>query len=84
MTYDKNGIHKERPCDCLNDCGDDPWLYDGRSLPCNHKQEMIDLIKRRKEEQERLINNLQTLHDKLRLKVDKQTILNAINQIKGG
>lgn len=21
-------------CDCLNDCGDDPWLRDGRSQPC--------------------------------------------------
>jgi hypothetical protein len=22
-------------CDCLNDCGDDPWLRDGRSQPCD-------------------------------------------------
>lgn len=21
-------------CDCLNQCGDDPWLKDGRSAPC--------------------------------------------------
>ena len=21
-------------CDCLNSCGDDPWLKDGRSQPC--------------------------------------------------
>ena len=21
-------------CDCLVDCGDDPWLKDGRSQPC--------------------------------------------------
>jgi len=21
-------------CDCLNHCGDDPWLKDGRSQPC--------------------------------------------------
>jgi hypothetical protein len=21
-------------CDCLNYCGDDPWLRDGRSMPC--------------------------------------------------
>lgn len=24
----------DTPCDCLNDCGDDPWLRDGRSKPC--------------------------------------------------
>lgn len=22
-------------CDCLNACGDDPWLADGRSEPCD-------------------------------------------------
>lgn len=22
-------------CDCLNWCGDDPWLHDGRSKPCD-------------------------------------------------
>ena len=26
-------------CDCLNRCGDDPWLKDGRSQPC---QDLID------------------------------------------
>lgn len=23
-------------CDCLNRCGDDPWLKDGRSEPCEN------------------------------------------------
>ncbi len=23
-------------CGCLNDCGDDSWLIDGRSIPCDH------------------------------------------------
>jgi hypothetical protein len=23
-------------CDCLNDCGDDPWLKDGRAEYCDH------------------------------------------------
>lgn len=23
-------------CDCLNDCGDDPGLRDGRATPCDH------------------------------------------------
>lgn len=22
------------PCDCINWCGDDPWLRDGRATPC--------------------------------------------------
>lgn len=22
------------PCDCLNFCGDDPWLKSGKSTPC--------------------------------------------------
>jgi hypothetical protein len=26
------------PCDCLNYCGDDPWLADGRSYPCAEKK----------------------------------------------
>jgi hypothetical protein len=23
-------------CDCLNRCGDDPWLHDGRAEACEH------------------------------------------------
>lgn len=25
---------KSEKCDCLNRCGDDPWLADGRARPC--------------------------------------------------
>lgn len=25
----------KEPCDCLNICGDDPWLKDGRSEQCD-------------------------------------------------
>lgn len=25
-------------CDCLNYCGDDPWLQDGRAAPCDRKK----------------------------------------------
>lgn len=25
-------------CDCLNVCGDDPWLSDGRAAPCASRQ----------------------------------------------
>jgi hypothetical protein len=24
-------------CDCLNHCGDDPWLKDGRAKPCQYR-----------------------------------------------
>lgn len=26
-------------CDCLNACGDDPWIESGRSMPCEHRRE---------------------------------------------
>lgn len=29
-----NTAIKTVSCDCLNHCGDDPWLKDGRSKPC--------------------------------------------------
>lgn len=25
-----------RKCDCLNDCGDDPWIRDNKADPCEH------------------------------------------------
>ena len=25
-------------CDCLNECGDDPWLKNGRAKPCKRLQ----------------------------------------------
>lgn len=25
-------------CDCMNFCGDDPWLKDGRAMPCERLQ----------------------------------------------
>lgn len=27
------------PCDCLNWCGDDPWLQDGRAEPCQDRKD---------------------------------------------
>lgn len=26
-------------CDCLNKCGDDPWLKTGKSVPCKARQQ---------------------------------------------
>ena len=37
-------------CDCLNDCGDDPWLKDGRSQPCKYlrQRQALDLMAEQK------------------------------------
>ena len=37
---------KPQACDCLNWCGDDPWLKDGRAVPC---QERLDRERRERE-----------------------------------
>lgn len=29
-------------CDCLNYCGDDPWLNDGRAEPCKSRKSRED------------------------------------------
>jgi len=26
-----------RKCDCLNECGDDRWVHDGRAEPCEYR-----------------------------------------------
>jgi|GEM_PF-4710857 len=31
----RSAMAKPTRCDCLNVCGDDPWLDDGRSMPCD-------------------------------------------------
>lgn len=31
-------VVKKSPCDCLNVCGDDPWLASGRAKPCKVRQ----------------------------------------------
>lgn len=28
-------------CDCINSCGDDPWIKDGRSSPCPWQREIL-------------------------------------------
>lgn len=32
-------------CDCLNFCGDDPWLRDGRARPCDSHLEHLEKLK---------------------------------------
>ena len=39
-------------CDCLNWCGDDPWLKDGRAQPCEYEralQQKLELSAKRSE-----------------------------------
>lgn len=30
-------VAKKAPCDCLNKCGDDPWLKNGKAYPCKSR-----------------------------------------------
>ena len=83
MIYDEHGTHIKKPCDCLNDCGDDSNLHNGLVLPCAWRQKSIDSAKRKKEEKEQLLNDLVDLQKRVKLTTDKQTILIAINHIKG-
>lgn len=34
-----------KKCDCLNFCGDDPWLQDGRAAPCDKLKARIEAEK---------------------------------------
>ena len=39
-------------CDCLNWCGDDPWLKDGRAEPCEYEralQQKLEISSKRDE-----------------------------------
>ena len=38
---------KPQACDCLNWCGDDPWLLTGRAVPC---QDHLDRERRERED----------------------------------
>ena len=29
-------------CDCLNVCGDDPHVHEGKCRPCDHLQSLLD------------------------------------------
>jgi len=39
-------------CDCLNRCGDDPWLKDGRAVPCDN------LVRQREQEHQRALETV--------------------------
>lgn len=36
---------KLRKCDCLNYCGDDPWIRQGKAAPCESLQRILDEAK---------------------------------------
>ena len=44
--------HSRRPgkCDCLNDCGDDPWLVDGRAEPCDYRKWHLAELEQRRQD----------------------------------
>lgn len=41
MSSQADQIRAARPCDCLNHCGDDPWLHDGRATPCEGRKQAL-------------------------------------------
>ena len=53
------------PCDCLNYCGDDPWLRSGKAKPCAEKIARDQKRKARTTIAER-INKLVNRHGSLR------------------
>lgn len=42
----EGGANNPQACDCLNWCGDDPWLLTGRAMPC---QDRLDRERRERE-----------------------------------
>lgn len=42
-------------CDCLNWCGDDPWLNDGRAEPCQDKKDHDRRVREKAIERQRIM-----------------------------
>ena len=38
----KKSERKPQHCDCLNTCGDDPWLEKGLAYPCESMKKRLD------------------------------------------
>lgn len=51
------------PCDCLNWCGDDPWLKDGRAEPCQERKDKERQERAQAAERQRLRALLDRLAD---------------------
>lgn len=52
-------------CDCLNSCGDDPWLLDGRAKPCSKLIQRRAQQKQRQEDIEQLLNFAKTSRNRI-------------------
>ncbi len=37
-------------CDCLNECGDDPWLKAGKVKPCESRLKQLSAAKQRQDD----------------------------------
>ena len=75
-------LDKDKPCDCLNDCGDDPRLIKGIVNYCGWSLHIKYLKAEREAHKQNIIYDLQLLSNKIKLKSNKQTILNTINHLK--
>ena len=72
------------PCDCLNWCGDDSWVRDGRAAPCSKMLEHNEReacvinrefdIQRLLDETEHAGDVLAALHELKQLKTQQQEI----------
>ena len=55
-------------CDCLNFCGDDPWLANGKAKPCDHsvrrtqEQKEAEKLSRVMQAGPKLLSALQSLY----------------------
>lgn len=58
-------------CDCINVCGDDPWLVDGRSTPCDGQ--MRERAEKEKRDQIREMASQLTIQ----AQVDGQVVVSA-------
>ena len=76
--------HNAVDCDCLNLCGDDPWLADGRSRPCErklvHDAWLLEMAARHQRTQQlrgelRLADELHALEEVARLRARLQAYL---------
>lgn len=69
------------PCDCLNYCGDDPWLYKGQAEPCEAIKRQRQQHEQRESERRALVERLIALAA-LADGPDK-TVLNQAAQLLG-
>lgn len=65
-------------CDCLNECGDDSWLRDGRAEPCADRKREIERLAQR--ERDKVL--LEGLAARLRSQVIKGALTRILKEIK--